>query len=73
MGCGAVGCEILKNFSMMGIGCEENGAIFIADIDSIERPDLNRHFLFRSWHIGVRVACLVVENKFFYALLSLRI
>jgi ubiquitin-activating enzyme E1 len=54
-GCGAMGCEILKNFSMMGIGCtEQNGVVFIADTNLIKRSDLNQNFHFRSSDIGVR-------------------
>lgn len=47
VGSGAIGCEHLKNFSMMGIG-----NIIITDMDNIERSNLNRQFLFRSSHIG---------------------
>ena len=48
VGSGAIGCEMLKNFAMMGIGSGQNGAIFVTDMDSIERSNLNRQFLFRS-------------------------
>ena len=54
MGAGAVGCEILKNFALMGIGCDTGGAVYVADMDTIERSNLNRHFLFRASDIGVR-------------------
>ena len=43
---------MLKNFAMMGIGCEEEGSVFLADMDSIEKSNLNRQFLFRSSNIG---------------------
>ncbi|XP_030750394.1 ubiquitin-like modifier-activating enzyme 1 isoform X1 [Sitophilus oryzae] len=46
VGAGAIGCELLKNFSMMGVG-SDNGQIFITDMDLIEKSNLNRQFLFR--------------------------
>ena len=47
VGSGAIGCEHLKNFSMMGIG-----NIIITDMDHIEKSNLNRQFLFRNGDIG---------------------
>ncbi|CAF4898520.1 unnamed protein product [Rotaria sp. Silwood1] len=52
VGAGAIGCEVLKNFWMMGIGCEKEGVIYVSDMDMIEKSNLNRHFLFRPWNIG---------------------
>lgn len=43
---------MLKNFAMMGLGCDNDGAVYVTDMDSIERSNLNRQFLFRSWDIG---------------------
>jgi ubiquitin-activating enzyme E1 len=51
VGCGAIGCELLKNFAMMGVACEE-GTLTVTDPDTIERSNLNRQFLFRSHNIG---------------------
>ncbi|KAH7954650.1 hypothetical protein HPB49_020555 [Dermacentor silvarum] len=51
VGAGAIGCELLKNFAMMGVGVAK-GCIHIADMDVIERSNLNRQFLFRSEDIG---------------------
>ncbi|XP_040359300.2 ubiquitin-like modifier-activating enzyme 1 isoform X9 [Ixodes scapularis] len=51
VGAGAIGCELLKNFAMMGLGAEE-GQIYITDMDVIERSNLNRQFLFRPWDVG---------------------
>jgi ubiquitin-activating enzyme E1 len=48
VGSGALGCEYLKNFAMMGIACGENGKLFLTDMDTIEKSNLNRQFLFRS-------------------------
>src|SRR5690606_33231576 len=53
-GAGALGCEFLKNFAMMGLGCGEGGAIHVTDMDTIEKSNLNRQFLFRDYDIGVR-------------------
>jgi ubiquitin-activating enzyme E1 len=46
VGAGAIGCELLKNFSMMGLGAE-GGQITVTDMDLIEKSNLNRQFLFR--------------------------
>lgn len=53
MGAGALGCELLKNFAMIGLGCGEDGAITVTDMDTIEKSNLNRQFLFRSWDVTV--------------------
>lgn len=47
VGAGAIGCEHLKNFAMMGIGAGEDGEIIVTDMDLIEKSNLNRQFLFR--------------------------
>ncbi|KAF2880951.1 hypothetical protein ILUMI_25232 [Ignelater luminosus] len=46
VGAGAIGCELLKNFAMMGIGAN-GGSITVTDMDLIEKSNLNRQFLFR--------------------------
>ncbi|KAK3097072.1 hypothetical protein FSP39_006114 [Pinctada imbricata] len=51
VGCGAIGCEMLKNYALMGIGSKGNGKITITDNDLIEKSNLNRQFLFRPQHI----------------------
>lgn len=53
VGAGAIGCELLKNFAVIGLGAGEEGHITITDMDSIERSNLNRQFLFRTRDIGV--------------------
>ncbi|BHF65867.1 E1 ubiquitin-activating protein [Sparganum proliferum] len=50
VGAGAIGCELLKNFSMMGVACG-SGRLFVTDMDTIEKSNLNRQFLFRPWDI----------------------
>lgn len=52
VGAGAIGCELLKNFAMIGLGCGKDGKITITDMDTIERSNLNRQFLFRNDDIG---------------------
>ena len=52
IGAGALGCEQLKNWAMMGVATEGDGRVFITDMDSIERSNLNRQFLFRNTDIG---------------------
>lgn len=47
VGAGAIGCEHLKNFAMMGIGSGKKGELIITDMDLIEKSNLNRQFLFR--------------------------
>lgn len=48
VGAGAVGCELLKYFAMMGIATAKNSKIFITDNDSVEKSNLSRQFLFRN-------------------------
>ncbi|XP_069000953.1 ubiquitin-like modifier-activating enzyme 1 [Embiotoca jacksoni] len=52
VGAGAIGCELLKNFALIGLGAGEEGHITVTDMDFIERSNLNRQFLFRSPDIG---------------------
>lgn len=52
VGCGALGCEYLKNFAMIGLGCGEKGLITVTDNDRIEVSNLNRQFLFREHNVG---------------------
>lgn len=52
VGAGAIGCELLKNFAMMGVAQEkEGGEIVVTDMDLIEKSNLNRQFLFRPWDV----------------------
>jgi ubiquitin-activating enzyme E1 len=49
VGAGALGCEMLKNFALMGVGCGEGGgSVVVTDMDRIEVSNLNRQFLFRE-------------------------
>jgi tRNA A37 threonylcarbamoyladenosine dehydratase len=42
IGAGAVGCELLKNYAMLGIGTQNQGSITVTDPDVIENSNLNR-------------------------------
>jgi ubiquitin-activating enzyme E1 len=63
VGAGAIGCEMLKNWAMMGIACDvppsyqataQNyvGQAIVTDMDSIEKSNLSRQFLFRNKDIN---------------------
>jgi len=56
VGAGAIGCELLKNYAMLGVGVGEEqgkkGSIVLTDPDTIENSNLNRQFLFREQHIS---------------------
>ncbi|KAI9639631.1 putative ubiquitin activating enzyme [Dioszegia hungarica] len=52
VGSGAIGCEMLKNWSMMGLGSKGEGIIHVTDLDTIEKSNLNRQFLFRPKDVG---------------------
>ncbi|KAJ3092989.1 SPS-sensor component ptr3, partial [Quaeritorhiza haematococci] len=47
VGAGAIGCEMLKNWAMMGLATGPDGSVVITDMDTIEKSNLNRQFLFR--------------------------
>jgi len=52
VGAGAIGCEMLKNWALMGVGCGPKGKIHITDMDRIEKSNLSRQFLFRNSDIN---------------------
>lgn len=65
VGAGAIGCELLKNFAMMGVGCGKDGEIIVTDMDLIEKSNLNRQFLFRPHDVQSaksRVAAAAVKK-----------
>ena len=55
VGVGAIGCELLKNYAMVGVATSheqgKRGALVMTDPDVIENSNLNRQFLFREKHI----------------------
>lgn len=52
VGAGAIGCEMLKNWALLGLGSGGRGEIIVTDNDTIEKSNLNRQFLFRSNDVG---------------------
>ena len=52
VGSGAIGCEMLKNWACMGLGCGPQGHITVTDNDIIEISNLNRQFLYRAWDVS---------------------
>lgn len=52
IGAGAIGCEILKNWAMMGVATGPEGKAIVTDMDRIEKSNLSRQFLFRDSNIG---------------------
>jgi ubiquitin-activating enzyme E1 len=52
VGAGALGCEFIKNFALMGLSCGAAGKVTVTDDDVIEKSNLSRQFLFRDWNIG---------------------
>ena len=52
VGCGALGCEFMKNFALNGIFCGPNGRLVVTDADRIELSNLTRQFLFREHNVG---------------------
>lgn len=64
VGAGAIGCELLKNYAMLGVGTgkvvqnqedptknRKAGSIVLTDPDIIEVSNLSRQFLFREKHL----------------------
>ena len=51
VGCGALGCEWLKNMSLLNVATT-TGQIDVTDPDHIERSNLSRQFLFRPENVG---------------------
>mmetsp|Transcript_70685 Transcript_70685/g.106941 ORF Transcript_70685/g.106941 Transcript_70685/m.106941 type:complete len:1043 (-) Transcript_70685:78-3206(-) len=52
VGAGAIGCEMLKNWALMGVACGPNGQVHVTDMDRIEKSNLSRQFLFRNTDIN---------------------
>lgn len=51
IGAGALGCEYLKQFALMGVSSQGEGKLTVTDDDNIEISNLNRQFLFRRSHV----------------------
>ena len=52
IGAGAIGCEMLKNWALMGIATGQ-GKVTVTDMDVIETSNLSRQFLFRPKDVHV--------------------
>jgi molybdopterin/thiamine biosynthesis adenylyltransferase len=57
VGAGALGNEIIKNLSLLGVG-----RLFIADMDLIENSNLSRSILFRDIHNGREKSVIAGES-----------
>ena len=65
IGAGALGCEFLKIFALMGIATNNNYKITVTDNDNIELSNLNRQFLFDKDSIGQsksKIACEKIKK-----------
>ena len=52
VGSGAIGCEMLKNWALMGVATSGKATVHLTDMDTIEKSNLNRQFLFRPKDVG---------------------
>jgi ubiquitin-activating enzyme E1 len=56
VGAGAIGCEMLKTWALMGVSCgsegSASGVTHVTDMDRIELSNLSRQFLFRTADIN---------------------
>jgi ubiquitin-activating enzyme E1 len=60
VGAGALGCEFLKLFSLMGLSIKSE--LTVTDDDLIETSNLNRQFLFRKDDIGLSKSTVAVNK-----------
>ncbi|KAJ8601684.1 hypothetical protein CTAYLR_007473 [Chrysophaeum taylorii] len=51
VGAGAIGCEMLKTWALMGVGAA-GGGVVVTDMDRVEKSNLSRQLLFRANDIG---------------------
>lgn len=63
VGAGAIGCEMMKNFAMLGVSTSKKGKIYLTDNDLIEKSNLNRQFLFRAKDIQVSFLKIIMKVK----------
>lgn len=65
VGAGALGCELIKAYALMGIGCSKEGKVVCTDNDNIEISNLNRQFLFRKANVNhskSQTACNIAKH-----------
>ncbi|KAK1937531.1 putative ubiquitin-activating enzyme E1 [Babesia divergens] len=53
VGAGALGCEFMKHFALLGCGTQNGGMVTLTDNDHIEVSNISRQFLFRKKHVGM--------------------
>ncbi|KAM3134633.1 hypothetical protein pb186bvf_013275 [Paramecium bursaria] len=61
VGAGALGCEYIKMFSLIGLGSGPEGLVSVTDDDNIEISNLNRQFLFRKHNVGHNKAAVATS------------
>jgi ubiquitin-activating enzyme E1 len=62
IGAGALGCEFLKMFALLGMGLKsKEGGVIVTDDDNIEISNLNRQFLFRKNNVGGSKSIVATE------------
>lgn len=54
VGAGAIGCELLKNFAMMGLAAGPGGDLTVTDMDTVALSNLHRQLLYRTADVSVR-------------------
>ncbi len=47
VGAGGLGCEVLKNMVLMGVGCSPDGCITVTDMDVVSKPNLTDQLLYQ--------------------------
>ena len=65
IGAGALGCEFLKIFALMGLSTKTDKKVTITDNDNIEISNLNRQFLFKHENVGEHksvIACNEIKK-----------
>ena len=65
IGAGSLGCEFIKNFSLMGISTSKDKELVVTDNDNIKASNLNSQFLFRKADFGKsksKCACTAAKN-----------
>lgn len=65
VGSGALGCEFMKHFALLGCGTQNGGIITLTDNDHIEMSNISRQFLFRKKHVGMsksKVAAMAAKE-----------
>ena len=55
VGAGALGCELVKTFALMGVSSDKEGEIRVTDDDTIELSNLSRQLLFRLFFQKLKI------------------